>query len=230
MSNEQLRQGILFFVVILISLSVHEFSHALAAFLLGDSTAKDRGRLSLNPIRHLDTLGTLFLAILAFQGVGLGWAKPVPVDVNRLRHSKFGMGIVSFAGPISNLILAFISFQCLMVFRTFFYSYLAAAGVGSALLSDVLLISIQVNIALFAFNLFPLYPLDGAKVLSALLPAEWSRHFDLFFLKFGSWPLVFLFLWEWILPFPGPLAFILGPFNDFMLYFLEKSVFWISLT
>jgi Zn-dependent protease len=81
----------------------------------------------------------------------------------------------------------------------------------------------QVNLSLAAFNLLPIYPLDGAKVLSAILPSRWSRAFDLFFLRFGMWPLVGVVLWEWILPFPGPISLIMGPFSQILVKIVSYS-------
>jgi Zn-dependent protease len=86
MSNEVLRSGTLFFIALILALSIHEAAHAFAALWMGDTTAKDRGRLTLNPVAHLDPLGTMLLLFLAFQNMGIGWAKPVPVDPTRFHH------------------------------------------------------------------------------------------------------------------------------------------------
>ncbi|HHX15646.1 MAG TPA: site-2 protease family protein [Fibrobacter sp.] len=227
MANESLRLGVLYFVAIILSLAFHEASHALAAYLLGDSTAKDRGRLSLNPLVHLDTLGTIMIAFMSFQGMGIGWAKPVPVDIHSLKKRRY-FGWVSVAGPLSNLLLAALGFQFLAVFQTFIAPEWSLPSVFMFLILDFFKIFVLVNIALTAFNLIPIYPLDGAKVLSSILPGNMSRQFDAFFLKSGAWPLLFLVVWEWFLPFPGPLSFIFGPFTRFLLQVLEKTVFWIS--
>lgn len=227
MSNESLRLGVLYFLAIVLSLAFHEASHALVAYALGDSTAKSRGRLTLNPFAHLDSLGTIMIAFMAFEGMGFGWAKPVPVDVHSLKNSRY-LGIISLAGPLSNLILAFLGFQFLCLFHVLLSTNLSIPPVLVLLITDFLRVFVLVNISLTAFNLLPVYPLDGAKVLSSILPASLSRHFDVFFIKFGSIPLLFLIVWEWFLPFPGPLSFILGPFTQFLLQILEKSAFWFS--
>lgn len=227
MANESLRLGVLYFIAIVLSLAFHEAAHALVAYLLGDSTAKDRGRLSLNPLVHLDTLGTIMIAFMSFQGMGIGWAKPVPVDIHSLKKRRY-FGLVSLAGPFSNLLLAILVFHFLALFQVFVAPYWSFPPVFLFLILDFSKIFVLVNIALTAFNLIPIYPLDGAKVLSSILPGNWSRQYDAFFLKSGAWPLLFLVVWEWFLPIPGPLSFIFGPFTRFLLHLLEKTAFWIS--
>jgi Zn-dependent protease len=153
-------------VALVISLTVHEFSHALAAYLLGDETAKRQGRLTLNPIPHIDPVGTLlipFLAALSHLPL-LGWAKPVPVNPYNLRPAKWGDVAVSLAGPGSNAVMALV------------FALGLRLAVGAGLPSDnlaVLLLSmlVMVNVVLCVFNLLPLPPLDGSKVLIALLDA-----------------------------------------------------------
>lgn len=224
--NEPLRLGSLFFVALVVSLSVHEFFHALVALFCGDSMAKERGRLTLNPLAHLDPFGTVMLAILAFQGMGIGWAKPVPVDTYALRKNRM-IGLVALAGPLSNLLMALLAFQVLILVQAFLFSNFSVPFVIEALIVDFLNVFIRVNIALSAFNLLPIYPLDGAKVLSSLLPAEWSRMVDSFFIKHGARPLLLFVLWEWFLPIPGPISFILGPFMQFFIRILEYSSFYL---
>lgn len=227
MTNESLRSGTLFFITLILALSLHEFAHALAALLLGDTTAKDRGRLSLNPMNHLDPLGTMMLLFLAFQNIGIGWAKPVPVDPTRFKNSHRGMGIVSIAGPLSNLLQAIVGFNLYVGVVQFIIPAMQEPSAFLILISDFLQIYVQVNLSLAAFNLLPIYPLDGAKVLSALLPPRLSRNFDLLFLRLGMWPLVGVVLWEWILPFPGPISLIMGPFLEFLLKMTSYSAFWL---
>src|SRR5690554_4831435 len=118
--NEPLRLGSLFFVALVVSLSVHEFFHALVALFCGDSTAKERGRLTLNPLAHLDPFGTVMLAILAFQGMGIGWAKPVPVDTYALRKNRM-IGLVALAGLFLIFLLALLVFKFLFLFQVFFF-------------------------------------------------------------------------------------------------------------
>lgn len=145
---------ILFFVP---SLVIHEFSHALIAYRLGDPTAKNMGRLSLNPLVHLDIFGTLAIFL-----IGFGWAKPVPINPYNFQNVRRDSSLVSLAGPIANLIIAGI---CLLLFRFLGLDY-------NSLLFNVISIIMQVNIILGIFNLIPLGPLDGFKIVSGLLPTN----------------------------------------------------------
>jgi Zn-dependent protease len=204
-SFEMVRTGTLFFLALVVALSVHEAAHAAMALLLGDSTAQEEGRLSLNPLRHMDPLGSLMLLWMAFQGVGVGWARPVPVNPLRLRWLRSGMGLVAFAGPLSNMLQAFLASRLLLVIPV------TDVGTGLQLVGDFCFVFAYVNVALALFNLLPVYPLDGLKVFSALLPGYWGRRLDFFALKFGMWPLVLLLLWEWLLPFPGVFQLFFSP-------------------
>jgi len=153
-------------VALLISLSVHEASHALVADQLGDPTARRMGRLTLNPIAHLDPMGAFVLIISSLAGFGIGWGKPVPVNPNYLRRGPLatlangplvGMAIVALAGPVSNLLLAILGTQIL---RT---DVLPGRFMGTF---------IFVNVLLAVFNLIPIPPLDGYRVLLGLLPTK----------------------------------------------------------
>lgn len=147
-------------VAVLLCLTVHEVSHGLAAYFLGDPTAKSERRLSLNPLRHLDFFGTM--AMLFF---GFGWAKPVPVDMRYFKRPKSGMAITALAGPLSNLLLAFLALVLANVMVPLAYGNLWA---GRTLNFLVVLASLSVGLGVF--NLFPIPPLDGSKVLGSLLP------------------------------------------------------------
>jgi Zn-dependent protease len=158
-------------IMLLVGFPVHEFSHALAAYRLGDSTAKHLGRLTLNPIAHFDPLGGILLAVTFIgSGFGFGWAKPTPVNPRNLEGGRWGEAIVAAAGPLSNLILALIVALPLR--------YLAGhpdleAQVPRLALS-VLSFFVFINVVLMVFNLFPVPPLDGSKVLFAFLPPRLS--------------------------------------------------------
>lgn len=147
-----------------LAITVHEFSHAAAAYTLGDSTAKRAGRLSLNPIRHLDPLGSLLLLIIVFTGTpGIGWGKPVPVQPWHLRGERRGMALVSAAGPASNVLLAVMTLSI--------DSLLAAYNLPLPQWTEAILSAvISVNIGLAAFNFLPLPPLDGFSLAVGLLP------------------------------------------------------------
>jgi len=158
-------------LALLISISVHEFSHAAAANQLGDSTARRLGRLTLNPKAHLDPIGTLMLLV-----VGFGWGRPVPVNASALRHGRRGMAAVSVAGPASNLILAF---AVAMLFHAGLLDFgsIDRGSLGrfepGAWASFVGLYGVLLNLILAAFNLIPLAPLDGFGILRGIVPKAW---------------------------------------------------------
>ena len=158
-------------IMLLVGFPVHEFSHALAAYRLGDSTAKLFGRLTLNPIAHFDPLGGILLAV-TFIGsggaFGFGWAKPTPVNPSNLEGGRRGEAIVAAAGPLSNLVLAAIA---ALPLRYILSSPTLAASVP-LLVIQVLGTFVLINLVLMVFNLFPIPPLDGSKVLFALMPAQ----------------------------------------------------------
>jgi len=146
-------QLVFFLVAILIALSVHEFAHAYAAYISGDMTAKMMGRLTLNPLKHLDPIG-----IIVFLLVGFGWGKPVPYNPNQLRNGRWGEFLVAFAGPFSNIITAFIFALPGRIY--FMQTGQPLEGGIFAFLSFVVLI----NLVLAVFNLLPIPPLDGYKI------------------------------------------------------------------
>lgn len=156
-------------IMLLIGFPVHEFSHALAAYRLGDSTAKLFGRLTLNPIAHFDPLGGILLALTFLGsggGFGFGWAKPTPVNVANLQGGHRGEAIVAAAGPISNLVMAIV---VALPLRFIINSPTLIEAVPFIVLQTMNLF-ILINLILMIFNLFPIPPLDGSKVLFALLP------------------------------------------------------------
>ena len=146
----------LLFLLLLPAIAVHEAAHAWAAWKLGDSTAKRLGRLSLNPARHLDIAGTLMLLFVHF-----GWGNPVPVDPRNFRRPLRDQALTAAAGPASNLALALATALILRI--------LPAPGIFAAGF-----LFIQINLGLAFFNLLPLYPLDGSRILLFLLPARWQ--------------------------------------------------------
>ena len=149
--------------VILFSLTIHEYAHALAAYRLGDDTAKRQGRLSLNPLVHLDLLGTLLLFIVHF-----GWAKPVPVDPRNFRNPKKDMLLVALAGPVSNILTAI---AAAVILKAVFENFAAIPpGSGVDVAVRMLVWFIYIGIVLAVFNMIPIPPLDGSRVLYGLLP------------------------------------------------------------
>lgn len=147
--------------VLLISMMFHELAHGFVAYKLGDPTAKMRGRLSLNPIKHLDPLGTaMFVITYLFSGFVFGWAKPVPVSPYYFKNRQKGMAIVGIVGPITNFVIAII-FLLVLNWVT--------PEVGSRTW-DILFLIFQINLVLGLFNLIPVPPLDGSRVLGGFLP------------------------------------------------------------
>jgi Zn-dependent protease len=161
----------------IIAITIHEFSHAYVAFLLGDRTAQQAKRLTLNPLRHLDPFGSLLLLLTIFSGApGIGWGRPVPVDPRRLRGGRLGMAAVSAAGPFSNV--------CLAIVAAVLVRYVAAGTFEQQDLTlDFLGTLIVLNVGLAVFNLLPIAPLDGFGVVVGVLP--WS--IASFFARLGQY-------------------------------------------
>jgi Zn-dependent protease len=159
------------FAIVIVALTIHEAAHAWTADRLGDPTARLLGRVSLNPLVHIDPIGTILLPLLAiFSGLPiLGWAKPVPVNISRLRHHRRDFMIVAAAGPISNLLQAFVIAG---VFRTLYDP--SASDLLPAILKD----AVTTNLVLAFFNLIPIPPLDGGNVLAGLVPESAARVLD----------------------------------------------------
>lgn len=162
--NEKLISFLTFLPLFFISIAVHEFAHAFAASKYGDNTAKDLGRLTLNPFKHIDLIGTVIMPIASFaSGFALiGWAKPVPINRNNFQNKLKDDAVVSFAGPFSNFILAVILF---LIFLVVFY--FASPGVH---IINFLWYGVFLNVFLFMFNLLPIPPLDGSHIIFDLFP------------------------------------------------------------
>ena len=183
-------------VILLVALPIHEFAHAFVAYRLGDDTAARLGRLTLNPLRHLDPLGSLMIFF-----VGFGWAKPVPVNPWKLRNgSRTGYALVAAAGPASNLLLAVL------------VAVLWRSGLLNGIPSDVVhfaLIFMSINVALCLFNLIPLAPLDGNAVLSGIVGEQGAR--SLASLQtYGPFILMGLFMLSYVSPQFNILGRVLG--------------------
>ncbi|MCJ7805657.1 site-2 protease family protein [Patescibacteria group bacterium] len=171
----------------LVAITVHEASHAWMADRLGDPTARAMGRLTLNPLAHLDIYGTVLIPlILIFLGspIVVGWAKPVEYDPYNLANPKRDAALISLAGPASNLIIATLSALFLRLTLAPFSSAIALSGLFYAL--------ILVNVGLAIFNLIPVHPLDGGKILIGLLPKKEAYELDIFLRRYGLVLLLFL--------------------------------------
>ncbi len=190
---------LLFFqlAVLLMSVVIHEFSHGWMAYRLGDSTAKYLGRLTLNPIKHLDIWGSLVVPFMVYIFSGgsaiFGWAKPVPYNPYNLKDQKYGSAKVAMAGPAANLLVALVFGLTLrfMPFNSVFLENLA--GIFS--------IIVFINILLAIFNLIPIPPLDGSKILFTFLPSR-LEHIRAFLEQYGMFILLlFIFVaFEWLMP------------------------------
>ena len=167
--------------LLLYSLVIHEFAHARTAWNFGDPTAKDMGRMTLNPLAHIDPLGAITLLI-----VGFGWAQPVPVNPFNLHPRRLGDIAVSLAGPASNLMIAILSLLLLRgwIALANHYPESITDNVFNTVNKALLFLAI-INVGLFAFNLIPLFPLDGHHILRELLPANYQQDFMIWQMGFG---------------------------------------------
>lgn len=180
----------------LFCITVHEVSHGYAAYLLGDPTAKQMGRLSLNPISHIDFLGLLMMIT-----VRVGWAKPVPVDMRWFKHPKRDMAVTALAGPASNFVLAVLALALASLCLHF-----APVGMISSYVILVLCYIAVLSVGLGVFNLIPISPLDGSKVLFAFLPDRvYAR-----ILQYEKYFMLLVIVLVWLGVFSGPLSFVMG--------------------
>ncbi|MDC0127082.1 site-2 protease family protein [Methylophilaceae bacterium] len=193
-------------IPIIFAITVHEAAHGYAAKYFGDMTAHYLGRISLNPLKHIDPVGTIILPALTVMlgGILFGWAKPVPVNFSNLRDPKKNMLWVALAGPLSNLLMA--------IFWTFLYARLQLFPDSSIFFLQVMaLAGIQINLILMVLNMLPIPPLDGGRVAASLLPYPWSSYIENLE-RYGLFIIIFLL-------FSGLLGSILSPIIN-----LSKSI------
>ena len=193
-------------IILLISVIIHEIAHAYVAFLFGDHTAAQQGRLTLNPIVHLDLVGSIILPLILYvssAGVLFGWAKPVPINLAQLKHVKWAVFFVALAGPISNFILVIACFLLSVFFN-------------DPLPLNILFYAITLNFVLAFFNLFPCPPLDGSKLIACFLPEKWSH----LIYRYENFGMILLF----ILLYFGALNFVFS-----YSYLLSEKLFMLRL-
>ncbi|MHA6316848.1 site-2 protease family protein [Altererythrobacter sp. CAU 1778] len=200
---------------LVIAIVFHEVAHGWVALALGDPTAKEQRRLTLNPLRHVDPIGTIlvpgFLAVVG--GPIFGWAKPVPVRKDRLDNPRFGMMAVAAAGPGTNFLLAGIGAVLLGVFAT---QLTPAPGAEPGLLATGLFYFILINVFLAVFNLLPIPPFDGSHILEGAMPRRWVHHYERL-RPFGMLLFVGLIALTWFAPQLGVLDKTIGPPVDWAL-------------
>ena len=189
--------GIFYIIVLIMSVVVHEVAHGYSAYLLGDNTARNSGRLTLNPLKHLDPFGSVILPLLLVlmnAGFVIGWAKPVPYNPANLRDEKKGTFLVAIAGILANLVL--------VIFFGLLIRFAPLLGIPmSASFFKITSIIVILNLVLALFNLIPIPPLDGSKIMFSFLPYKY-RYIENFLEKWGMFLLLFfiIFLWTKVSP------------------------------
>ncbi len=191
-----LAQVLAVLVIIFLILPFHEWAHAQTAYLLGDKGIKQRGRLSLNPLSHIDPIGALMMIL-----VGFGWAKPVPVDSRYFKNPRVGMAITALMGPVANLVAAVAGMLVFQIIWAVSPNFLIQNQFGVYVLT-FLVFYITVNVNLAVFNLLPIPPLDGSKIMFTFLPDKAVEFFYRYQMIFFA--ALFVLLWT------GPLSYVLG--------------------
>ncbi len=217
-------QAILIVTQFIILLTFHEWGHAKSANMLGDPTARDQGRMSLNPAVHIDPIGTLFLPLIGslFGGGFFGWAKPVPVNPYNLRHPRRDIMLIAAAGPFMNIVLTFIILGILKLLLVFGVLEVTESVVHFRIKRELVL-SAFISVFLAAFNMLPLFPLDGFSVVNGLLPENASRQFSKL-APYGMPILIALIFLPYIIGIPNYIFIFLRYISTETLDFIGKIV------
>lgn len=198
-------------VIVFTALPIHEFAHGWMAYKLGDHTAKNQGRLDLNPFSHFDLIGTTCLLLFGF-----GWAKPVPVNPFFFKNRKNGMALTALAGPVSNILVATIA---LVIKKIIFYTAISMGGISTFISILLLVIDyiVQINLMLAAFNMLPIPPLDGSKIIAFFMPMHVYGRVENWFLRYQQYIFYAMIAVFFILPRAGgPFAQILSVPVEFL--------------
>ena len=206
---EFLRELAVTIPAVLLALTFHEYAHGLVAYKLGDTTAKDAGRLTINPLKHIDPIGLVMMAILHF-----GWAKPVPINPYKFKNPRTGMALVAAAGPVMNVLLG-----AVLIFIYYILRMFAPQGAFIDALAQFMAITAMLSIGFAVFNLIPLPPLDGSRVLSLVLPRKWN-----FFLMKNQRYIHLILI---VLLYTNILTVPLGMARNWIISGIETAVQWI---